>query len=383
MNDKQEATQLKFLHCADIHLDIPYFGLTPEQSDERRRGLRENFSKMMDYVRNASVNYVLISGDLFDTEYVTNNTAELLIRDFRNCPDTKFIIAPGKSDSYENNPIYTSGRLPANCYIFSSDKLSRFDFDDDRVTVYGWGFVGSGIRENPLYDRAVDDISKINIVCGYADVDGEVDSDNCPISTADLKRFGADYYAFGSRHEGGDIVRLDDSMYSYSGALECTGFDNPGIGGAKLISVKYRSGELSIDVKNMTFGQIVFKKEVMDITGISSNTEVVNLVSRLVGEKKYGAETALRLELVGRVDPRFILSRNLGGDAFGLYSFEVFDKTLPTYGTESLKRDMSVKGEIYRQLLPMLESENEEERLVAARAFREGLAALENRDIEA
>ena len=43
---------------------------------------------------------------------------------------------------------------------------------------------------------------------------------------------------------------------------------------------------------------------------------------------------------------------------------------------------MSVKGELYRQLLPMLESENEEERLVAARAFREGLAALENREID-
>ena len=53
--------------------------------------------------------------------------------------------------------------------------------------------------------------------------------------------------------------------------------------------------------------------------------------------------------------------------------------TIPLYGTESLKRDMSVKGELFRTLLPLLESENEEQRLVAARAFREGLAALENR----
>ena len=58
------------------------------------------------------------------------------------------------------------------------------------------------------------------------------------------------------------------------------------------------------------------------------------------------------------------------------------DKTLPLHNTKSFKRDMSVKGELYRQLLPMLESENEEERLLAARAFREGLAALENREID-
>ena len=56
---------------------------------------------------------------------------------------------------------------------------------------------------------------------------------------------------------------------------------------------------------------------------------------------------------------------------------------MPLYGTESLKRDMSVKGEIFRQLLPMLESPDEEERLLGARAFREGLAALESRELDA
>jgi hypothetical protein len=44
---------------------------------------------------------------------------------------------------------------------------------------------------------------------------------------------------------------------------------------------------------------------------------------------------------------------------------------------------MTVAGEMYRRLLPMLESEDEEERLVAARAFRVGLAALEGREIDA
>ena len=58
------------------------------------------------------------------------------------------------------------------------------------------------------------------------------------------------------------------------------------------------------------------------------------------------------------------------------------DLTLPLHNTESFKRDMSVKGELYRQLLPMLESENAEERILGGRAFREGLAALEGREIE-
>jgi len=383
MSEKNQGTRLKFLHCADIHLDRPYVGLSPEKNEERRKGLGNTFARMMEYVRSGGVNYVLISGDLFDNEFATNNTAELLIREFRNCPDTKFIISPGRSDCYGDNPIYSAGRLPQNCYVFAGPSLERFDFEDDKVTVYGWAFDSREMTESPLHDKHVDDVSKINVVCGYADLDGAVGSSLCPVPLSDLKNFGADYYAFGSRHEGSDFVSLEDSMYSYAGALECTGFDDPGIGGAKLIAVRYNGGELSVDAKNMSFGNILFKTETIDITGVNTNNEIINRVSRLVSDKKYGADTALRVELVGYVEPRFNVPRHFGGDTFGLYSFFLIDKTMPLYGTEYLKRDMSVKGEIFRQLLPMLESEDESERLLGARAFREGLAALENREIDA
>jgi len=382
MSDRKKTSGLKFLHLADVHLDTPYAGLSPEKSDERRRGLRATFMRAMEYVRNGGIDYVFISGDLFDTKYATNGTAELLVREFRNCPDTVFVIAPGKHDAYKDNPIYSTDRLPSNCYVFSSDKLERFDFAEDKLTVYGWGFVEEKISENPLYEKQVDDISKINIVCGYTDLDAELDSADCPVSVADLKRFGADYYALGSRHEGSEFVNLDDSLYGYPGALESIGFEEPGMGGAKLIAVRYNNGELSIDAKNMSFGQIAFVSDSIDITGVDSNNEIVNRVSRLVSDKKYGQDTALCLELVGYVDPAFIVPKNLGSDAFGLYSFEIIDKSMPLYGTEKYKRDMTVKGEVFRQLLPMLESSDEDERLVAAAAFREALAALEGREID-
>lgn len=382
MSEKNQALVLKFLHCADIHLDTPFVGLAPEKSDERRVGLRTAFMKMMEYVRGAGIDYVLMSGDIFETECATNSTAELLIREFRNCHDTKFIIAPGKFDAYENNPIYTSGRLPNNCFIFSDDKLGRFDFEEDNVTVYGWAFMTESLKESPIYDKTVGDSSRINIVCGYADLDGKIGSDTCPVSSADMKKFGADYYAFGSRHEATDFINLGSAMYAYPGALESTGFDFPGIGGAKLVIVKYNKGEMSMDAKNLTFGQIVFKRETIDITGVDSNNEIINRISKLVSDKKYGAETALWLELTGYISPRYIVPKNFGSDAFGLYSFELTDKTIPLFGTESFKRDMSVKGELFRQLLPIMESDDEEEKLLGSRAFREGLAALENREID-
>ena len=378
---EEKKTHLRFLHCGDIHLDIPFTGLAAEKSEERRRILRSSFMRMMQYVRDTKINVVLMSGDIFNIEYATNTTAEVLIREFCNCPDTVFIISPGKHDHYNDNPIYSSGRLPSNCYVFSSDKLSRFDFEEYNVTVYGWAFMNDTLTENPLADRHVDDVSRVNLVCGYADLDGEVGSELCPISLADVKRFGADYYALGSRHEAGRFNTAGGSKYCYCGSLECTGFDEPGIGGVNLISVTYSDGELSIENKKMFFGHVRFVTESLDITGVNTGNEIISRISRMISDKKYDNETALRVLLVGNIDPRFSVPMNIESDAFGLYYFNMVDKTLPLYNVEGFKRDMSVRGEIFRSFYPIITGDNEEERMIAARAFRIALAALENRDL--
>ena len=381
MGENNKKTRLRFLHCSDIHLDIPYVGLSADKSEERRRALRSSFMGLMQYVRDSSIDVVLMSGDLFDIRYATNATAEVLIREIANCPDVVFIISPGKHDHYNGNPIYTSGRLPKNCYVFSSDKLSRFDFEEYNVTVYGWAFMDDKLTENPLVDRHVDDGSRVNIVCAYADLDGDVDSDSCPISVSAIKRFGADYYALGSRHEASRFHSAGGSKYAYSGSLECTGFDEPGFGGANVITVTYTAGELSIETKRVPFGHVRFETEELDITGVNTNNEIISRISRMISQKKYDNETALRVELVGYTDPRFNVPTAIESDAFGLYFFNMVDKTIPLYGTESLKRDMSVKGEIFRSLYPDLTSADEERRLLASRAFRVALAALENKEL--
>lgn len=381
MSEETKKTHLKFLHCSDIHLDVPFVGLTADKSEERRRVLRSSFMRMMQYVRDTGVNVVLMSGDIFNTEYATNTTAEVLIREFVNCPDTVFIISPGKYDHYNGNPIYSSGRLPSNCYVFSSDRLSRFDFEEYNVTVYGWAFMESELRENPLMDRHVDDGSRVNIVCAYADLDGDVTSDCCPISVSDIKRFGADYYALGSRHQASRFSTAGGSKYAYAGSLECTGFDEPGIGGANLISITYSEGELSIEHKKMSFGHVTFVTEELDITGVDTNNEIISRISRMISDKKYDNETALSVNLVGNINPRFNVPMNIESDAFGLYFFRMVDKTLPLHGTEGLKRDMSMKGEIFRSFYPYLTGADEDERLLSAKALRIALAALEGREL--
>ena len=52
MSERENDIRIKFMHAGDIHLDTPVIGMTPEKSDERRRGLRATFMRMMEYTQN-------------------------------------------------------------------------------------------------------------------------------------------------------------------------------------------------------------------------------------------------------------------------------------------------------------------------------------------
>ena len=68
--NKDSGKLIRFLHCSDIHLDTPYVSLSSEKSEECRRELRSTFMRMMDHIKERSIDYVLISGDLFDKDYI-------------------------------------------------------------------------------------------------------------------------------------------------------------------------------------------------------------------------------------------------------------------------------------------------------------------------
>jgi hypothetical protein len=65
----------------------------------------------------------------------------------------------------------------------------------------------------------------------------------------------------------------------------------------------------------------------------------------------------------------------------GLFYLEIENDSVPLLNYDDLKNDISVRGALFRELLPMLESENEEERQLASNALRLGLAALDGEDV--
>ena len=65
----------------------------------------------------------------------------------------------------------------------------------------------------------------------------------------------------------------------------------------------------------------------------------------------------------------------------GLRTLKIKNDTLPVLSGEGLARDITLRGELYRTLLPKLESEDPTERRTAAAALRIGLFAIDGKNL--
>ena len=70
---------MRMIHCADLHLDSKLNTyLNEEQRRERRAELLESFRRMVQYGRELQVEAVLIAGDLFDRNVVSETAVRMV-----------------------------------------------------------------------------------------------------------------------------------------------------------------------------------------------------------------------------------------------------------------------------------------------------------------
>jgi len=367
---------VKILHCADIHLDTAFVSGDVRKSEIRRSELFSTFSSMMNYVKLNGIDLVLISGDLFESENVSRDTAALLQKEFSDNPSCKFVISPGNHDPYTDSSVYSKIKFPSNVYIFSSSAVSRFSFEDLNVDVYGYAFTSPQLSYNPFKGQKPVVNSKINILCAHGDLYSRK-SDNCPITTDEIRETGFDYVALGHIHAGGEIKKVDDTYYAYSGCLEGRDFGECGYKGAIVCELEKENYELKASFKKLRFSKRRYEVETVNVTGAQNISDIVPRVKQLIAEKEYGRDTMLRIILEGEISPELVISEaSFGGIGELLFWLEVVNKTTPMYDISKLENDPTIRGAFYEELKPLLESENEEERETAFAALKYGLSAL-------
>lgn len=370
---------MKIMHMADFHLDSAFSGFDKERADQRRALLRECFVDAMKIAEERNVDLVLIPGDLFDTPFCSAATRKIVfdaISEFSR----PVIIAPGNHDYYNKNGTYSDKLLPDNAYVFTSAELGRFDFDDLGVSVIGYAFTSDRYEENPLAEDVPLSRDNINILCAHADL-GAAFSRYAPISVGAIARCGFVYAALGHVHVAPDPVMNGKALIAYSGFPQGRSFDELGTGGAYIVELDRESR--AVNCERIKLSKMSYELERVDITAISNDDDVIRKIDALLSDRGYGGDVALRVVLTGAIPSDYTpnLNRIISAEQFDkLALLQVKDNCTSSFDLDYLERDMTVRGEIYRRLLPALNSPDDNERKKASLALKFALAALDKRE---
>ena len=211
---------MKFIHIADLHLDTPLVSLRNNRDliKKRRTEQRQVFSDVINKIKVENIEYLFVSGDLFEQKFVEKNTIDFLISSFELIPNTKIFISPGNHDPYIKSSPYQTFEWPENVTIFTGE-VGMFSFED--VNVYGIGFTDYEFSSDEISKIQIEDEDKIIVLVVHGTLDG-ASKKYLDIKSKDLEKF--DYVALGHIHER----KVDGSNIVYPGSLLSIGFDELG-----------------------------------------------------------------------------------------------------------------------------------------------------------
>ena len=359
------------VHCSDVHFDSPFALNDPRDAEMRRMEFRSAFSSLVMYAKNIGAKIFLISGDLFDEEYISKDTANLIAREMTSYSDCRFFISPGDSDPYNAKSPYKQIKWPENVHVFKSSDLTKIEIPELNTDIYGYAFTDKTLQMNPFSNKKPQNPDRINILVGHGDI-SSTDSQYCPITKSDIEKSGFDYLALGHIHDGTGIKKVGETSFSYPGCLEGRGFHEPGYRGAMC-------GEIDKGVcglKAKRFSKRQYETIQVDISQHVTENQIIEAV-RLAAAGFKEDDTALRVELTGILRPGFVFNPRSIEEKFTRFNFiQVRNKTSPYIDANTLRYDKTVKGIFFRRLEGRLNSQNAKEREEARLALQYGFNAF-------
>lgn len=357
---------MKFIHIADMHFDSPFVNLSGKDilGDLRRLEQRRVFKKVIEYAKNNEIEYLFISGDLYEHKYVKLSTIEYINNLFKEIPKTQIFISPGNHDPYIKNSYYNKFNWSQNVKIFSSEMEK---VEKGEVTIYGYGFddfycTGCGIEK-----IEIDDKSKINILVMHGTLDGASieEKQYNSMSRKMLQEKQFDYIALGHIHK----PEYSTSIV-YPGSTVSMGFDELGKHG--MIVGEIQKGK--VDLEFIPLDDENFREIEIDVTEIGAKEDLIEKINELeIQNNEY-----IKIILTG--------NRNFEIHQYELMKYVESDRIIKiknhtkiAYQLEKIANENTLKGLFAKEMLEKLNQPDmtEEEKQIIENAIEIGLEALE------
>lgn len=301
--------KIKFLHCADIHLDAPFtsLGTKDNKSSTRRKDVREVFQKIRDIAYKEKIDCLLISGDLYEHDYIRRSTIDFINHSFKSIKDVRVFISPGNHDPWVKGSYYMNYSWADNVTILNKETPCVY-LKEKNISIHLYEpELKHKIRANPHH---------INIMLAHGTVDLDINGKGYNlISSDELALFGMDYIALGHFHNRIDNVGGKGNIYN-PGSPEPLGFDETGDHGIYMGTItKNKTGNLnvpsSLEVEFRILNKRYYEEIKVDITGCSSDGQVISQILYKIKELYPDLSSIdlssilLNVILYGYIDPNY------------------------------------------------------------------------------
>lgn len=357
---------MKFVHIADMHFDSPFVNLSDKGilGDLRRLEQRKIFKKVIEYIKQNDIEYLFISGDLYEHKYVKQSTIEYINNLFKTIPNTKIYISPGNHDPNIKNSYYNQFEWNKNVKIFAS-KIEKIE--NEEIDIYGYGFDDFYCTNCGIDLFEIENKNKINLLIIHGTIDGASleEKQYNSITRKMLEEKGFDYIACGHIHKPDYQTNV-----VYPGSTISLGFDELGEHGMIV-------GELekeNLKVEFIPLDDQKFKEIPIDVTELIAKEELIEKINQLeITNNEY-----IKIVLTG--------NRNFEINPYDLLKYieneriiKIKNQTKIAYHLQKLANENTLKGLFAKEMLDRLNQEEitEAQKQMLEKAIEIGFEALE------
>lgn len=299
--------KIRFIHTADLHLDTPFKGLSRWNSDLSKKlkdATFKSFKKIIDLCSDKKVDFLIISGDIFDSENKS------LAAQLRFVSELKLLSDKGIPTYFtcgNHDPLKSwldTIDLPENVIRFDSSGVQCHTFkkeDASIADIVGISFNEKAIKKNLAVEFKLAPVpAPISIAVLHGTVGSPGPHENyAPFFREDVAGKGFDYWALGHIHKK-RIVSASNPTILYPGNPQGRDFGEAGEKGCYLVEISKGYDPV---VEFIPTQVIRFEELEIDMSAVGKIESLQGKINEALEKvENYNEEVnyILRINLIGR-----------------------------------------------------------------------------------